>query len=230
MYRKMGSLIVAAVLALVFASSAAAASFEAHGSVEQVYATGLPADASTSLLDSSGTAIATRNANDLGGILFRYVQRGDGYKVRLNTTNETSGPLTVLTTQSAPPDTSLYGQTIPSDGYGYMTTRDGTKLAYSVHPPTDVLNQLGGNLPSLPITNPVPAPTLVETRATVRSRRAGEASRPSPTMGRWSTSTCGAPAAPAAPSTSSSRCRTSTGTTSSRRSLTSRGSPTTRSG
>ena len=27
---------------------------------------------------------------------------------------------------------------------------------------TDVLNQLGGNLPSLPITNPVPAPTLVE--------------------------------------------------------------------
>ncbi len=162
MYRKMGSLIVAAVLALAFASSAAAASFEAHGSVEQVYATGLPADASTSLLDSSGTAIATRTANDLGGILFRNVQPGDGYKVRLNTTNETSGPLTVLTTQSAPPDTSLYGQTIPSDGYGYMTTRDGTKLAYSVHPPTDVLNQLGGNLPSLPITNPVPAPTLVE--------------------------------------------------------------------
>ena len=68
----------------------------------------------------------------------------------------------MLTTQSAPPDTSLYGQTIPSDGYGYMTTRDGTKLGYSVHPPTDVLNQLGGNLPSLPITNPVPAPTLVE--------------------------------------------------------------------
>ena len=30
MYRKMGSLIVVAVLALVFASSAAAASFEAH--------------------------------------------------------------------------------------------------------------------------------------------------------------------------------------------------------
>ena len=162
MYRKMGSLIVAAVLALVFASSATAASFEAHGSVEQVYATGLPADASTSLLDSSGTAIATRNANDLGGILFRNVQPGNGYKVRLDTTNETSGPLTVLTIQSAPPDTSLYGQTIPSDGYGYMTTRDGTKLAYSVHPPTDVLNQLGGNLPSLPITNPVPAPTLVE--------------------------------------------------------------------
>jgi opacity protein-like surface antigen len=92
MYRKMGSLIVVAVLALVFASSAAAASFEAHGSVEQVYATGLPADASTSLLDSSGTAIATRNANELGGVLFRNVQPGDGYKVRLNTTNEASGP------------------------------------------------------------------------------------------------------------------------------------------
>ena len=41
----MGSLVVAAVLALMFASSAAAASFDARGSVEQVYVTGLPADA-----------------------------------------------------------------------------------------------------------------------------------------------------------------------------------------
>ena len=48
------------------ASSAAAASFDAHGSVEQVYATGLPANASTSLLDSSDNVVATRDANDLG--------------------------------------------------------------------------------------------------------------------------------------------------------------------
>jgi uncharacterized protein len=68
----------------------------------------------------------------------------------------------VLTTQSAPPSTDLYNQTIPSDGYGYLTTRDGTKLAYSVHPPTDVVNNLGVNLPPLPITDSVPSPTLVE--------------------------------------------------------------------
>ena len=82
---------LAAGIALVFASSAAAASFDAHGSVEQVYATGLPADASTSLLDSSDNVVATRDANDLGGILFRNVTPGDGYSVRLNSDERNLG-------------------------------------------------------------------------------------------------------------------------------------------
>src|SRR3954470_17787301 len=153
MHRKVGIPLVAVVLALVFASGASAAepSFSAHASVEQVYATGLPAGAQTSLLDSAGQVIASRNANDLGGLLFRNVTPGDGYQVRLDTTGETSGPLTVLTTQSAPPSTDVYNQTIPSDGYGYMTTRDGTKLAYSVHPPTDVTNVGGVDLPHDPV-------------------------------------------------------------------------------
>ncbi len=164
MYRKVGTFLCGAVVALAFASGASAAepSFSAHGSVEQVYATGLPAGASTSLLDPSGGVVATRSANDLGGALWRNVTPGDGYRVRLDTTGETSGPLRVLTTQSAPPSTDVYNQAIPSDGYGYMTTRDGTKLAYSVHPPTDVLNTQGIDLPHLPITDSVPAPTLVE--------------------------------------------------------------------
>ena len=153
--------------ALVLASSAAAAepSFDAHGSVEQVYATGLPAGADVSLLDSESQVVETRQASHLGGTLFRNVPPGDGYSVRLDSTGETSGPLTVLTTQSAPPSTDVYDQSIPSDGYGYMTTRDGTKLAYSVHPPTDVINQLGGDLPPAAtslILDRVPAPTLVE--------------------------------------------------------------------
>jgi predicted acyl esterase len=169
MSRKLGTGLLTAVLALVFASSAAAASFDAHGSVEQVYATGLPAGASTSLLDASDQVVETRAANDLGGILFRNVTPGDGYRVRLDTTGETSDPLTVLTTQSAPPSTDIYNQNVPSDGYGYMTTRDGTKLAYSVHPPTDVVN--AGNLDLPPeVTSQlsslaapgVKSPTLVE--------------------------------------------------------------------
>jgi predicted acyl esterase len=159
--------IAGAALALLMASGASAAepSFDAHGSVEQVYATGLPAGADVSLLDSTDQVVETRQANDLGGTLFREVQPGDGYRVRLDSTGETSGPLTVLTKQSAPPSTDIYNQSIPSDGYGYMSTRDGTKLAYSVHPPTDVINQLGGDLPpsvtSL-ILDHVPSPTLVE--------------------------------------------------------------------
>jgi predicted acyl esterase len=166
-YRKLGTLLCAAAVALAFASGASAAepSFNAHGSAEQVYATGLPAGASTTLLDPSGGVVTTRNANELGGALWRNVTPGSGYRVRLDTTGETSVPLAVLTTQSAPPDTSIYNQGIPSDGYGYMTTRDGTKLAYSVHPPTDVLNTQGIDLPPAvtgAISNSNPAPTLVE--------------------------------------------------------------------
>lgn len=164
MLRKVGISLAAVALALVFATSAAAAepSFSAHGSVEQVYTTGLPAGADTSLLDPAGQVVATKNANDLGGVLFRNVTPGDGYRVRVTQTGETSEPLTVLTTQSAPPSTEVYDQTIPSDGYGYLTTRDGTKLAYSVHPPTDVTNVEGIDLPHNPVGDSVPSPTLIE--------------------------------------------------------------------
>src|SRR5262249_12794226 len=59
----------------------------------------------------------------------------------------------------------------PSAGYGYMTTRDGTKLAYDVHPPTDVANALPGLPASVknqiaaaapPPSAANPSPTLVE--------------------------------------------------------------------
>jgi predicted acyl esterase len=161
----MGSGVLGVVLALVIASSASAASFNAGGSVEQVYATGLPAGAEVSLLDSASSVVETRDANDLGGVLFRNVTPGDGYRLAAN--GETSDPLTVLTKQPAPPSTDVYNQTIPSDGYGYMTMRDGVKLAYSVHPPSDMLSALGIPLPDLPIFSSLPSgllksPTLIE--------------------------------------------------------------------
>jgi uncharacterized protein len=163
MLRGWGVLGVVAI-ALACASGAAAAqpSFDAHGSVEQVYATHLPPAASTSLLAPSGAVLATRDANEFGGILFRNVQPDDGYRVRLDETGETSVPLTVLPNQSTPPSTDVYDQTIPSDGYGYLKTRDGTKLAYSVHPPTDITNVGGVDLPPNPIGDNIPSPTLIE--------------------------------------------------------------------
>ena len=63
-------------------------------------------------------------------------------------------------------DTGVYDQSIPSDGYGYLTTRDGTKLAINVHPPQDVSDALpvGVPLPPLPkLPDGVGAtPTLIE--------------------------------------------------------------------
>jgi len=150
------------LLALLLAPGPAAAepSFDARGSVEQVYATGLPPGAQVSLYDSGGTAIATKEANELGGVLFREVAPGSGYRVGLTANGPESAPLQVLTTQSAPPSSAIYGQSIPSSGYGYLTTRDGTKLAIDVHPPQDVTHVLPGvELPPLPSG---PTPTLIE--------------------------------------------------------------------
>jgi predicted acyl esterase len=172
MLRKVGISVLTAGLALVFASSASAATFEAHGSMEQVYATGLPANVSVSLLNSSNATIETRHANFLGGTLFRDVTPGSGYQVRRDDTNETVGGLTVLTADldnPAPPDTSFYSQSIETNDYGYMTTRDGTKLAYAVHPPTDVGTSLPGLPPALltAITNAAPAPSAANPSPTL---------------------------------------------------------------
>jgi predicted acyl esterase len=154
------------VLTFVFMSAACAgvataqATFSARGSVEQVYVTGLAPGAEMSLLDGAGTTIATRQASALGGLLFRDVPPGGGYRVQPAGGGEASGPLTVLSTQSAPPSTAIYDQAIPSSGYGYLTTRDGIQLSFSVHPPQDVTKVLPGvQLPPIPSG---PTPTLIE--------------------------------------------------------------------
>ena len=67
------------LLALLVGPGRAGASddapFEARGSVEQVYATGLPPGAQVSLYDSQGGEVATKSANELGGVLFREWRR-----------------------------------------------------------------------------------------------------------------------------------------------------------
>ncbi|MFN8163080.1 MAG: CocE/NonD family hydrolase [Solirubrobacterales bacterium] len=142
------------------AAEEAAPSFDAHGSVEQVYATGLSPGALVSLYDSQGGEVARKSADNLGGILFRNVAPGSGYRVGLAEGGPKSAPLQVLTTQAAPPSTDIYNQSIPPSGYGYLTTRDGTKLAIDVHPPQDATHAFPGlEPPTLPSG---PTPTLIE--------------------------------------------------------------------
>ena len=154
------ALLCGALLASLVSASGAAAAVEARGSVEQVYATGLAPGAQVSLYDSEGGEVASKSSNSLGGVLFRNVAPGGGYRVGLTSAGPESPPLQVLTTQSAPPSTAVYNQSIPASGYGYLTTRDGTKLAINVHPPQDVLKILPGvELPPLPSG---PTPVLIE--------------------------------------------------------------------
>ncbi len=157
----------ATVLTLVLAaatSAAAEAAIDAHGSAKQVYATGLAPGARVALLKPDGRTLKTKRADALGGLLFRKVAPGAGYRLRVAGTGEQSEPLTVFSNRSAPPSTDTYGQTIPSSGYGYLTTRDGTQLAINVHPPQDVASAAPLPLP-LPLPGAAPAaptPTLIE--------------------------------------------------------------------
>jgi uncharacterized protein len=147
-------------------TSASTPTIHAVGSAEQVYVTGLAPAAPVSLVTSHGKKLTTQKADSLGGLLFRNVRPGSGYRVRLSSDGKESAPLTVHSDAATPWDPSIYNQTISDNGYQYLTTRDGTKLAIDVHPPTDPAGE-----PGLPAGTPVPNgptdylppyPTLIE--------------------------------------------------------------------
>src|SRR6185436_9829264 len=157
---------VALVGGLTTATTASAApAFRAVGSAKQVYVTGLAPSASMSLVNSAGKTIRTQSSSSLGGLLFRDVPPATGYRVRRNSDGVQSAAITVHSEAAAPWNPGVYNQSIPSDGYGYLTTRDGTKLAYYVHPPTSPAGE-----PGLPPGTPIPSgpafappyPTLIE--------------------------------------------------------------------
>ena len=150
-------------LAATATPSAAAATFTAKGSAKQVYVTGAKPGATVKLVDSSGTTVAKRTVNALGGTLFRHVKPGTGYRVKQLPSGPRSQALTVHGNSPKQWNPSIYDQPIKTDGYGYMTTRDGTQLAYRVWLPTE----LGGAKDTPGLTGPFgpyssPYPTLIE--------------------------------------------------------------------
>jgi predicted acyl esterase len=107
-----------------------------RGSAEQVYVTGARADARL-LLSRGPRQVAAQQADAQGGALFRNLPAGAGYRVsEPGTPAVRSAPVTVLSLRSAPPSTQGYQQKLTASGYGYLTTRDGTRLAIDVHLPS----------------------------------------------------------------------------------------------
>ncbi len=125
------------MLALVASSVAAAAgrALTVRGSVQQVYVLGAKPGQVLALLDRRGRAVKIQRAGSLGSVLYRAVKPGPGYRVRPVPGDRRSHAVTVMPDRSAPPSTKIYHQRIPSSGYGYLTTRDGTKLAIDVRLP-----------------------------------------------------------------------------------------------
>ncbi|MCW2795553.1 CocE/NonD family hydrolase [Nocardioides sp.] len=159
------SLVLLGANATATPSARAADGFTAHGSARQVYVVGLPPGAKATLLDAAGDTVEAQRADTLGGLLFRDVKPGTHYKVRQDATGATSGPLTVHSEAAAQWNRSIYDQSIPDDGYSYLTTRDGTRLALTVHPPLHPAG-IGGLPEGFPVPNGPdylpPYPTLIE--------------------------------------------------------------------
>jgi len=161
-------LVVALIAGTCTATGAVAATTShsapvAHGSVGQVYVTGVAAKQRTELVNNAGHVVATKATDAQGGLVFYGVKPGTGYRVRAAKHGRESSPVTVHGTQSAPWDPKVYNQSIKDDGYTYLTTRDGTQLAIDVHPPT-VPAGIGTpdvTLPAGPDYAP-PYPTLIE--------------------------------------------------------------------
>ena len=86
---------VGALLATGLTSTSAQAAgttpLVAHGSVEQAYATGLPRQATATLL-RHGARVQTRRADAAGGVLFRGLAPGGGYQIRSDPRNRRRAP------------------------------------------------------------------------------------------------------------------------------------------
>ncbi|HVS67551.1 MAG TPA: CocE/NonD family hydrolase [Mycobacteriales bacterium] len=150
-------------LQIASASAHAQAKPSAHGGAEQAYATGLRPGAKTELINGAGKRVSAHPADSLGGVVFRNVKPGNGYRIEQPGAGK-SASFTVHPATNKPWDPKIYNQSMPDHGYGYLTTRDGTKLAYYVHPPT---SPAGLGLPDVTLPPGIPDyappyPTLIE--------------------------------------------------------------------
>jgi uncharacterized protein len=145
--RAVGTALLAALAIAILPSAGASAvnNLAVHGSVNQVYVTG--AQPSTSLrLVRKGKVISKKPVGTLGGVVFRRIPTGKGYRVRAPD-GSLSRRIAVMS-ERPPKNTSIYNQTLPAGGYGDAYTRDGTSLALDVRLPGPAANG--------------PYPTLVE--------------------------------------------------------------------
>jgi len=127
------------------AAEAARADFTVHPSVEQVAVTGASPGATAVLRAADGRKVASRPIDAAGSVLFRGVGPGAGYVVSVG--NARAAPVRVTSPTDTPPPSLYTGQHL-GPGYGYLTTRDGTKLSVNITLPGPV----GGG----------PYPTVVE--------------------------------------------------------------------
>lgn len=137
------------------------ATFRVRGSVEQVHVTAAEPGVDLALHDRRGRGVATGRTDEQGGLIFRLVEPGEGYRVAtVDRTPEASTPVRVMGIEESTPDQSFYESQQLQEGFNYITTRDGTALSASVFlpgPPEDgpypTVVEYSGYSPSKPGSN-----------------------------------------------------------------------------
>lgn len=98
----------------------------------QVLVTNGQAGTTLELVNGSGKMVQTGSVDEQGALLFRRVESGT-YRVRTTSGTKMESPDVKVHPLDETPDTELYtSQTLPAPGFGYVETRDGTKLSINV--------------------------------------------------------------------------------------------------
>lgn len=131
--------------------------FAVRASVEQIHVWRAPANTEIEVLAPDGTVTAA-TTDDLGSLIFRDVPPAEGYVVRLaDEPTAFTDMLDVTSIEGSLPEEAFYADQVLEPGFGYIETRDGTKLSVFVSmpgPPEDgpypTLVNYSGYSPSRP--------------------------------------------------------------------------------
>ncbi|MDW3214333.1 MAG: CocE/NonD family hydrolase [Ilumatobacteraceae bacterium] len=114
----------------------AAADFVVRPGTEQLTITGADAGRTLTVYDADGTDVASGTVDTEGALIFRHLDGGATYTVGDDAIH--SEPTTTLDRDEHPARAFYAEQRLPTDGLGYVTTRDGTTLSASVWLPGPV--------------------------------------------------------------------------------------------
>ncbi|HAN30089.1 MAG TPA: hypothetical protein DCQ06_00690 [Myxococcales bacterium] len=108
------------------------ADFTVQGSVNQVFVTKAKPATKLEVRDSQGTVLASGETDKWGSKVFREVAKRDEVRVYVvgAAPEVRSDAIEVMDVESSQPNQSFYDSQVIEPGPGYITTRDGTKLAY----------------------------------------------------------------------------------------------------
>jgi dipeptidyl aminopeptidase/acylaminoacyl peptidase len=106
------------------------ADFDTSPGTEQVTITGAEPGDVVELVDEAGATLATGTVDAFGALIFRDLAGGSIVSARNATTRS---PVVTVMGRDEHPDPAFYAeQRLPTEGLGYITTRDGTTLSASV--------------------------------------------------------------------------------------------------